>query len=184
MTFRPGSPIDFTKAERELIDLIDFSPPGPGGHDRETVRRSCEAASELTLSLLKRSAIPRIRWAYFTDAEYNSGSKSSRREIFERNGTIGEAIYRHPHFLKYLQYFLYGPNLPKETVNDFGTKVAECEPVTSGDLDEFKGFARDSTRSHQLERHVAAQAFYQLALEYGLAESDARYIRDGVMKIR
>lgn len=184
MTFRPGSPIDFTKAERELANLIDFSQLGPGGHAREARLRSCKAASKLTPLLLERGAIPPIRWAYFTDAEYNIGSKSSRREVFEKNGTIGEAIYRDGNFLKHLRYFLYGPDLPKDTVNDFGKKVAECEPVTSGDLDEFKGFAMDSTRSHHLERTAAAQAFYQLALEHGLAESDARYIRDGVMKIR
>ena len=184
MTFRPGNPIDFTKAEQELIDLIDFSPPGPGGHDHKALLRSCKAASKLTPLLLERDAIPPIRWAYFTDAEYNIGKNSSRRDIFERNGTIGKAIYRDGNFLKHLRYFLYGPDLPKETVNDFGKKVAECEPVTSGDLDELKSFARDSARSDQLKRRVAAEAFYQLALEHGLAESDARYIRDGVMKIR
>lgn len=41
--------------------------------------------------------------------EYFPGGRGrSRADVFEKNGTRGEAIFRHPHFLTYLRYFLYG----------------------------------------------------------------------------
>jgi hypothetical protein len=51
-------------------------------------------------SLLSRDAIPESRQKYFDDPTYRRGvPRGSRKALFERNGTVGENIYRHPNFL-------------------------------------------------------------------------------------
>lgn len=71
-----------------------------------------KTADLLARSLLSRSVIPEVRFNYFTKPEYNlSNPKKSHEEIFESNGTKGEEILSHPHFLKYLKYFIYGSEL-------------------------------------------------------------------------
>lgn len=74
-----------------------------------------ESARKLTESLLDRKAIPERRIKYFTDKEFQTGRKhKSRKEIFESNGTSGTDIFRHPHFIKHLTYFIEGANLNQE----------------------------------------------------------------------
>src|SRR5437773_7602245 len=100
--------IDLIPEESALLSRItfDFS----GNHD--ALRASCAAAGLLAKSLLARNAIPEARLRYFTDPELNIGSRKSRKQVFESNGTVGEAIYSHGNFLKYLRYFIFGPALP------------------------------------------------------------------------
>lgn len=67
----------------------------------------------LIQELLKRDIIPEQRLRYFIDPEYNaSKSKMSHQQIFERNGTKGEEVFDHPHFRKYLSFFIEGADLP------------------------------------------------------------------------
>ena len=180
----PVNQIQLTDTERGLLDRIEFNPLARS-HDATAARKSGEAAYQLTLSLLKRQAVPKIRWAYFTDPMLNIGRvKCSRKEVFERNGTTGDAIFRHPHFLKCLWYFLHGPTLPADIIEGFCTKISECQPVTSGDLPTLRSCATRQTRSHGLDRRKAAKEFYKLALECDLAEFEARAIRDAVMAVR
>ncbi|MCB0324019.1 MAG: hypothetical protein KDD69_10610 [Bdellovibrionales bacterium] len=49
-------------------------------------------AAELAHSLIGRSAVPEIRWRYFTDPKLNIGTKRSRLEVFEQNGTTGDTV--------------------------------------------------------------------------------------------
>lgn len=42
-----------------------------------------------------------------TNPDFNIGGRDkSRKQFFEGNGSRGESIFRHPHFLKYLRYFI------------------------------------------------------------------------------
>ncbi|MES2072011.1 MAG: hypothetical protein V4488_16765 [Pseudomonadota bacterium] len=100
--------IELTGREIEILSQISFR-----STRQDELRSSIMPMVALWNSLYKRSAIPEIRFQYFTDAERNpSGRGKSRMQIFEKNGTSGEEIFAHPHFLKYLEYFVYGPDLP------------------------------------------------------------------------
>jgi hypothetical protein len=121
MTIEPPGPVALTDDERALIARIDFDPDQMRLHGRfyDVIEESRAAAKEVTLSLIEREAIPKIRRAYFTDPALNVGLKRSRIEVFEGNGTRGEDIFEHPHFLLYLRYFVFGPDLPKATIEGF-----------------------------------------------------------------
>ena len=171
--------IRLSPEEEELLHRIDWS-----ARDRDRFAESSAAARVLTLALLERGAIPSCRWAYFVDPQYAVRGRTSRREIFERNGTSGEAIYEHPHFLKHLRYMVFGPDLPSHSADGFARLVEECSPLTSGDIEAFHRFARGETRKRGLERREAADEFYKLAIEFGMEQFEARQIRGAVMSLR
>jgi len=176
-------PIELTNGERASWDQISFPPHTPrSNHD--AVRSSLEPAYELARSLIDRKAIPEVRWRYFVDPDLNIGQHKSRKQIFEKDGARGEAILRHPHFHKYLCYFVLGPNLPASTVASFSECVRDCEPVTSGDHEPFCQLARREVRAHGLEHKQAAEECFKLALELGLDSDMARAVRDAVMTMR
>lgn len=71
-----------------------------------------EASNTLVNTLFERDAIPEVRIRYFVDPNFNTGrGKMSIKQIFEKNGTRGNEIYRHPHFVPYLRYFIEGPDI-------------------------------------------------------------------------
>ena len=133
---------------------------------------------------MEYAAVPQSRWAYFTDPALNIGSSKSRLEVFESNGTTGEAIFEHPHFLKYLQYFIHGPDLPHETIVSF-CAILNKEILTSGMLlDRLRSFARSETRKRGLDKHHASEEFYKLALECELDDHLVRTVRNAVRQVR
>lgn len=172
--------VELLPAEAELLSGIAFSVDRLNYLD---VRKNGERVLALMQSLWDRQAIPAIRVRYFTEAEHNIGSRHSIRETFEGNGTRGEDIFRHPHFLKYLRYFLRGPDLPAQVITALTEAVEECgNPITSGDCKPLVDAAKKLTRAHSLDPRDAAEEFYKLALEVG-AEVHARAIRDAVRKL-
>lgn len=171
-----------TPEEQELWDAIPFRMDWTA---RPLMTPAAmEAAHGLTLSLLRREAIPPIRVDYFIDPELNIGQRRSREQIFEGNGTAGEDIFRHPHFFPYLHYFVVGPDLPQATIDRFAQAVADCGLVTSGDEEGLQRLARAEVRRCGLERKAGAEEFFKLALELELDVYTARAIRDSVMKLR
>lgn len=175
----PG-PIELTEDEQALFQRLstDLDAPVP-----------------LMRSLRDRDAIPAIRLRYFTDPELNVGRSYSHKEQFERNGTRGEAILAHPHFVKYLRYFILGPDLPRPAIEAFHAKVMTEPYVSSGDMNGLWTLARQLTRQFVLDPQHACEEFHKLALEcfgimkdgeYDLAgyEGNARSIRDYVRKSR
>jgi len=180
MKVQPPEPIALTEQERALVERIDFEPDHMRLHGRfyDVIEQSCEAAKELSVSLIEREAIPKVRWAYFTDPALNIKLKRSRMEVFEGNGTRGGEILEHPHFLPYLRYFIFGPQLPQPTISGF------CELVNRRDDRELFNFARREVRQRGLDRHRAAEEFFKLALECGLYEGMARLVRDAALKTR
>lgn len=171
------APIALMPEEQACLAEIDFNPVRSGFDD--SLRRSCTAARPLAHSLLDRNAIPAIRWAYFTDPRYNVGSNCSHLEVFERNGTRGDEILAHGHFLKFLKYFIEGPDLPKPTIKGF------CDLISPfADRGQLRAFARSQIRSFGLDRREAAEEFYKLALECHLDECTARSVRDAARSTR
>ena len=168
--------ISLTPTEQELINQIAFD----DHYSHEKLESSCEAASKLARSLLGRGAVPKLRLRYFIDPELNIGGRGkSRKDVFERNGTKGEAIFAHGHFLKYLQYFIYGPDLPASTIAEF-QKIVEADLGSSGMvLDDLRKLARSETRRlPRLDKPQASDEFFKLALESGLDTHEATSIRD------
>jgi hypothetical protein len=91
--------IELTVEEKALLGRIDFAPASPEKHDPEHWNAVGEAALVLMKSLIARKAIPDVRSKYSTDPDFNVGGRGrSRAEIFQKNGTRGEAIFRHPPF--------------------------------------------------------------------------------------
>lgn len=177
--------IELTVEEKALLGRIDFAPASPKKHDPEHWNAVGEAALGLMKSLIARKAIPDVRSKYFTDPDFNVGGRGrSRAEIFEKNGTHGEAIFRHPHFLKYLHYFLYGPELPPPVIEGFQRKIADMGLITSSDIVPLGAFSRQLTRANGLRGGDSAEEFFKLALDCGLELCEARSIRDSVKAAR
>jgi hypothetical protein len=110
--------------------------------------------------------------------------KSSRRGLFERNGTSGTAIYEHPNFLKYLRYFLEGAALPVALIDTFCQKVDDCGHVSGSDALELAYFARSEVRRRGMEPKEASEEFYRLALDCGVYQGHANTIREIVARVR
>jgi hypothetical protein len=180
-----GLTIDLAPAEKELLDQIELDALKLARAGHETVRRNGELASRLMELLTARSAIPDHRTRYFTDPACRiNGHGKSWEEGFESNGVRGAAIWQHAHFLKYLRYFVHGPDLPATAIAAFRRKVEQCGQITSGDIDPLCRTARELARTHTLKGDAAAEEFFKLALESGLDPSWARMIRDRVRSVR
>jgi len=175
--------IELTKAEQKLASKIVFDLVRL---EYKQAIENGELAAALMQSLLDRNAIPENRLRYFADPEYNPGrSKSSLREIFLRNAGTTKEMYRHPHFaMYYLNYFVYGADLPLAVKEAFFAKTQE-HFVTRSQLVEF---ARHLVRSYNLVRYPQNyrlnDMFYQLALDCDCDESDARAVREAVMRVK
>lgn len=144
-----------------------------------------EPMASLMESLLERDAIPRVRLLYFTDPERNPGGRGkSRQDIFEKNGTVGAGIYAHPSFLKYLEYFIYGPHLPLSIVAQFREAMSFSGYLMAGDINDLSPAARATVRGAQIHSQDAANEFYKLALECGAMPSSAEIIRKSVLAVR
>jgi len=82
--------------------------------------------------------------------------------------------------LKYLRYFLYGPDLPHQVTEAFRQKITDIGFVTSSDIVPLGVFARQLTRTNSLDAVDPAEEFFKLALDCGLELYEARSIRDSV----
>ena len=111
------------------------------------------------------------------------GRGKSHQNVFERNGCSGDAIFEHAHFLKFLRFFLFGPDLPLEDQLQFKDAVDECGMLTSGDIIPLANKARDLARHHHLGRD-SHEEFFKLALDAGMSPGDARFVRDKVRQLR
>ena len=162
MTNCPGTlSIELSGEEQALLESISFEHSRTTGY--KEVRRNGEADCALALSLMERDAIPEPRKKYFLEQGHNpEGRGKSRMQIFEKNGTTGKDILRHPHFLPYLWYFLYGADLPPSVLAAFREEVAACGMVTSGDIGPLGECARRLTKAHSLDAGEGPRSFTSL----------------------
>lgn len=172
--------IELTERETELLDQIRFRYAS-----LDELSASLMPMAGLAESLLERGAIPELRLLYFTDPERNPGGRGkSRQQVFENNGTSGADIYAHGNFLKYLEYFIYGPALPPNIVAKFKAAMSFSGHLTYGDINDLAPAARAAVRSARLNPHEAAEEFHKLALECGAMPSGAESIRKSVLAVR
>lgn len=179
--------VEMTDDELALFNSIIWDEEELIKREYEERIEQLEKIGQLATSLLERGAIPEVRLQYFLDPEMNIGGRGkSRKDVFEMNGTRGNDILSHPHFIKYLKYFIHGPGLPNSIIEGF-CRIIEEDAGTSGDLlNEVSAFVRKEVRSHRRRfdpSKVMANQFFQLANEIGvnhLAES----VRKAAMSVR
>ena len=174
---------ELTASEKNLLAGITFNPGAL--REREADIRNGNAVNMLMKSLIARKAIPSQRLKYFVDPDYHIGGRGkSRKQVFERNGCTGEDIFRHPHFLEFLWYFLYGPRLPEAVSEEFRDTVRNHREITSKNITWLAKSTRNIARVYGLEAHEAGDEFYKLALDCGLKHQYAEDIRTAVRKMR
>ncbi len=178
MYYQPPKVIELSGNESKLYQLIsDNSNPNM---EWPPIAESMES---LFILLNKRKAIPVIRLEIFTNPQYAEFQKKSPKQIFESNGTYGNEIIRHPNFLKYLHYFIKGPDLPAEAIKGF-CRILNNDTGTSGEiLDQLYCHVRFNIRKYDLDHHSAASNFFRLAVELEI-EHDPFAIRAAAMSTR
>lgn len=167
-----------TDEERDLVDKIDLRCPLPREADQRAIFLANEKpVIELLRLLDEREAIPRQRIAYWTDPDYKPGqTKGSRKQMFERNGNVGDEIYTHPHFVPYLRYFLYGADLPQGAIDEFEEQVGDVRGFSGSDILGLTKKTRELVRKYDLRSH--ADEFYQLTIDNGLSRYSAESVRN------
>lgn len=174
----PRGKIELSEREKLLYaqlpqKLVHFGP--------EKWEVIADAMEELIESLEARNAIPEARIAIFNDANYAETGKKSIQQIFEQNGC--SEIFRHPHFVNFLRYFIEGPDLPQECTS--GLLKALDSIGTSGMIvKRTHQFARDMVRKYDLDVQHAGTQFYRLAVEIGMSPSEAKGLRKAAMQVR
>ncbi|NHF67473.1 hypothetical protein [Xanthomonas hortorum] len=151
----------------------------------DELKTSLESMRMLSRSLFDRHAVPEVRVAYFTDPRFNPGGRGkSREDVFVGNGTSGEEILSHPSFLKHLEYFICGPDLPLAAIEKFKGEAVGSGYLTGGDIIDLLPFARACVRSSGLNPHHAAEEFFKLAVECGATPSAAESVRSSVRTVK
>lgn len=175
--------VELLPQEMELLkNLGDFSINTK--EDIEVRKAMLKSSKELSNSLLNRNAIPKPRLRYFSDPKCNlSNPRISHEQIFEDNGKKGSAILEDPSFLKYLKYFIYGPNLPESLLSELYRIKAE-----SFYDDDFKDLALLHIRSYfkrsSLTAKELSEEIYKACLDLEIEDIFSVQIRNSVMKFK
>jgi hypothetical protein len=156
-------PVVLTPEEIEFFKTMeaDFS------KDRDY---SGEAASLLMNSLGKRKAIPEARIRYFTKPF--PGGRGKSHEGVSRSGSFRGNIFKSPHFVKYLRYFIFGPALPPATIEGFRNILSEDLGTSGMIMDQLCAFVRAEVRRLRLDRTTAKDEFWKLAQEVGYSHAE------------
>jgi hypothetical protein len=150
-------------------------------HDYERTMQAGRASRSLMELLLQRDAIPQVRLRYFFDPQYNGGNrKSSRHELFRLNAHSDEKMYEHPHFWKYLLFFMLGAKLPENVKSRF----AELAADTMRDHGSLDKLARELSRSLPEDNATKAEEFFKLAMDCDCTLTEGMNVRRAVMSAR
>jgi hypothetical protein len=173
---QPPKPMKLRKKEQGVAARIDFKAQVPSD-------ATCDATRKLMESLLARDGIPAIRLRWFTDPALASLRGKSRMQNFMAHGLAVGEMFEHPHFVGYLRYFIYGPDLPAAVIGGFCKSVDEGG--TSGmQMSRLCAFVRSAVRNRRVNKTYADDEFQKLALECELSVGVARSIRDAARSVR
>jgi hypothetical protein len=157
-------PVELTPEEVDLFKQMEAEFSKTSGY-------TGEAASRLMESLRTRKAIPEVRIRYFTKP-YPGGRGKSHQDVV-KSGSWRDNMFKSPHFVEYLRYFIHGPALPPATIEGFRKLLIE-DLGTSGELmDQLCTFVRGEVRKLRLDATTARDEFWKLAkeVEYFHAET-------------
>lgn len=172
---QPG-PVQLTVDERAIFDRIRAEAVSDDPFSDEYGRN----VAEFLRRLKAREAIPQVRLRYFTDADLNPGLRKSRQQVFIDNGCdTTEKIFTSGNFFRYLEYFVMGPQLPKDVVSRFSELAADLR----WHFDPLRSFVRMQARrlSDTPARDYLGEEFFKLAMECGLDLFEAKMIRTDAM---
>jgi hypothetical protein len=174
--------IELTDSERALYtEVSEAERRSLVDHDFNRTRQAGQAAKGLFRSLQRRDAIPEKRLRYFANREYSaSDTRTSRRERFLRNAHTEDAMYEHPHFWKYVLYFINGADLPTAIVERF----VELAKDSMREYNTLSSFARPASRQLPGDRGTKADEFFKLAIDCDCPLTEAIGIRRAVMQGR
>lgn len=177
MKYEAPQSIDLTDSEAELYSRITETP-------REGWDDIAEAMEALVSSLRDRNAVPEVRLRLFSDPDHAETGSRSPQQIFESNGTSGNDISRHPHFVPYLRHYVRGPDLPRPAIDGL-CKILNDDRGTSGMImDQHRAYARSCVRTYGLDPSKAATEFFRLGVEIGMKIDDAQTLRRVVRSTR
>jgi hypothetical protein len=175
MKYNPPKPVELTDDEAKWNSHIPSTP------DRITEWLPvADSMESLFKSLHKRHAIPEKRLRVFADPEFAETRRTSPKQVFESNARTGKSIYRHPHFIKYLRYFINGPDLPATAISGFCKILNESGMI----LDSLRRYVRSCVREYGLNRQSATSEFYKLAVELGLDRHVCHSVRKAAQSTR
>ncbi|MDZ4667529.1 MAG: hypothetical protein SGJ00_06565 [bacterium] len=175
--------IELTKEEELYVNIlgdfyIDLS------EEFEVRKAKLNAGRLLVTSLLKREAIPQCRIDFIKKPIHNlSNSPKSKEQIFEDNGTKGEMIFKDGNFLKYLKYFLYGPDLPMSLISQL-KGVCKGHYYSDEFVENAKPIIRTFFKQSNISQKGIATEIYKLCLELGIGQVYSKQLRDSVMKFK
>jgi len=174
--------IELTQSEQSLVNVLRLSRLQNDSVGQSEEIEDGKYAERLMLSLLDRKAILASRWRYFYLPKYNiSQPQTSRYTQLLRKAGAAESVYWLSDFRKYLRYFVFGADLPDAIKRAFHTKFVE----TNGSRVALAQLARRLVREHQVDcGSEPSENFYQLALDSGLQQWDARVLRDSVKTVK
>jgi hypothetical protein len=177
------SPEEIGLYKRIEFDLRDFS------IHREYSKDSQGAARELILSLVNRKVIPKFRLQFMNNPDHNFDSKvrinkqSRWKNLKDRFENIDD-YFKSREFLRYLYYFIHGPDLRQSSINNFLIAVMSIHgDITSGDIGPLSDIAIRETKSTRMDKFKASDEFYKLGLECGMGMYSG-LIRERIRKIR
>lgn len=154
--------IELTDRDKFLLDDINFDVASI--RDNETSQANLEKIGLLAESLLGRKAIPPHRLDVFCSEKFAIGRGKSPYAQFKANRHDDSSMLRHPHFARWLQYFIYGPKLPQGLIEAFAEKIDELGDITSGDYKTLLTFIRALVREYKLRKSQVEELF-KLVLE-------------------
>ncbi|XJC72746.1 hypothetical protein ACHFCA_17235 [Delftia tsuruhatensis] len=167
-------------SELQLLAKVHFA-----SEKYDEIEASIGPMAALTESLLDRQAIPEIRLQYFTDPDfYPKGRGRSRQELFTREGCTDDEISSHPNFRKFLEYFVFGPNLPEHIIQAFRRGRSFGVRLSRSDKNDLLPVAKSFVKEHRLDPISVADEFFKLALECGALPEVAEELRKSIDGIR
>ena len=110
-------------------------------------------------------------------------TKLSRIEVLKKNCGADDVL-GNPAFLKHLQYFIEGPQLPPDVIAEFSAAVDQHDFISGSTYSELVAIAKRAVRRHDLSSHKACEEFFKLANECGVDTTYGRMIRDQVLGMR
>jgi hypothetical protein len=149
-------PVELTPEEIDLFKEMEAEFSKSSGY-------TGEAASRLMESLRTRKAIPEVRISYVTEPYPGGRGKSHQDDL--KSGSWRNDIFKSPHFVKYLRYFIEGPDLPAATIEGFRKILSDDLGTTGMIMDQLCRFARAEVRKLRLDATTARDEFWKLAKE-------------------
>lgn len=156
--------ITLTAAEQAIYDQVNWNSTPV---DQAKLKRNGELVADLTAELGSRGAIPETRLAYFTEINMDAGKgKRSRQQILQDNTHDGgEDLFHNPTFVKYLKYFINGPDLPTATIAGFCKIVDDHHGTSNKLLTRLTKYVRSHAHDSSLSIAVTAEQYFKLATE-------------------